>query len=187
MRVIAFTGMPGAGKSVAVESAKELDIPVTRMGDAIWAEVKERGLPLNESVVGTVASEMRSRKGPGIWAERTLERIEAFDADLVVIDGVRTMEEVDVFRNALGTDFFVVSIHAARDLRFVRLMERARPDDIKTREEFDARDSRELGWGIGKVIALADVVTVNHGDVGTLKDEVRDLLKRAREGEQLKG
>lgn len=181
MRVIAFTGMPGAGKSVAVEAAKELDVPVARMGDAVWAEVRARGLPLTEQIVGTVAGEMRSRKGPGVWAERTLEMLRETEADLAIIDGVRAIEEVEVFRDALGTDFFVVAVHASRDLRFARLMQRGRADDVKTRQEFEARDSRELGWGIGKVIALSDVVLVNHGDVGTLKEQVRDLLKRARE------
>ncbi|HEC81032.1 MAG TPA: hypothetical protein ENI42_01220, partial [Thermoplasmatales archaeon] len=38
MKTIAFTGMPGSGKTEAVKIAKELEIPVIRMGDCVWEE-----------------------------------------------------------------------------------------------------------------------------------------------------
>ena len=36
-------------------------------------------------------------------------------------------------------------------------------DAPRSREEFDARDERELSWGLGSLIALADVMIVNEG------------------------
>ncbi|HWG89885.1 MAG TPA: AAA family ATPase [Candidatus Thermoplasmatota archaeon] len=177
VKAIAFTGMPGAGKSIAVEVAHKVGLPVFRMGDAVWAEVQARGLPLTNESVGKVATEMRQKHGPGIWAERTVERIRATgNAGRVIIDGVRNPEEVDAFRRVLGHDFLLVAIHAAPSTRLQRLMERNRPDDVQDERQFHGRDERELAWGIGKVIALADVMIVNEDGVEELQEKVSRLL-----------
>lgn len=176
-RVLAFTGMPGAGKSLAVETARERDLPVVRMGDAIWAEVKHRGLDFNEENVGRVATEMRKSHGPGIWAERTLERIEDSNAEVVVIDGVRTLEEIDTLRSALGDEFTLVAVHASPETRRERLLERGREDDVVTEEGFRARDKRELSWGLGRAIALADIMIVNESTATAFRRKVERLLE----------
>lgn len=175
-RVVAFTGMPGAGKSLAVEVAREMDLPVVRMGDAVWAEVEARDLEFGEGNVGRVAHEMREAHGPGVWAERTLEMLEDVSGDEVVIDGVRSLAEVEVFRDALGEDFLLVAIHASPSTRRGRLLGRGREDDVADAAEFEARDARELAWGLGRVIALADVVLVNEGSEAAFRDEVREVL-----------
>ena len=177
MRAIAFTGMPGAGKTVAVDVARELGIPVVRMGDAVWDEVRNRGLPLVHEHVGRVATEMREKYGRGIWAERTSDKVLDLAVPTVVIDGVRTEEEVDVFRARLGHDFTLVAIHASPATRLRRILERQREDDARNAQEFHARDERELGWGIGRVIALADVMLVNEEHPERLAAQVREILK----------
>ena len=63
MKILAFTGMPCSGKTEAVKVAKEMDIPVIRMGDAVWREVKHQGLELNDKNVGDVANNMREKHG----------------------------------------------------------------------------------------------------------------------------
>lgn len=175
--VVAFTGMPGAGKSVAVAVAREMGLPVTRMGDAILAEVEARDLPKDETNVGKLASAMREDHGEGVWAERTLERIATLEGEPVVIDGVRTLAEVRMFRDALGDDFTLVAVHASPRTRRARLLDRGREDDVQDAAEFRARDERELGWGIGRVIALADVMLVNEDDLQGFRAEVRGLLE----------
>jgi dephospho-CoA kinase len=164
VRVVGFTGMPGSGKSLAAEVARERKVPVVRMGDCVWEEVKARGLPLNDEHVGTVAHEMRMLHGPGIWAERTLEKVRKSGAERVAIDGVRSMPEVAVFHHGLGKDFVLVAIHASPATRHQRLLARNREDEAQSLAALTARDSRELAWGIGDVIALADIVIVNEGE-----------------------
>ena len=77
MKIIAFAGMPFSGKSEAVRIAKEKNIPVIRMGDMVWDEVKKRGLELNDKNVGTIANEMRQKHGKDIWAKKTIERVKS--------------------------------------------------------------------------------------------------------------
>ena len=177
MRVVAFTGMPGAGKGVAAEVARKMDIPVFRMGDFIWEEVRRRSLPLDNGSVAEVAMQMRTDFGPGVWAEKTVDRIKQMHATMAVIDGVRSEAELEVFRHRLGHDFTLVAIHASRTTRQKRLMDRKREDDVRDEGEFMARDERELGWGLGRVVALADIMLVNEQSMPDLHQQVERVLR----------
>src|SRR5918911_75543 len=99
MRVVGFTGMPGAGEGGAAEVGRKMDIPVSRMGDFIWEEVRRRGLPLDNGSVAEVAMQMRTDFGPGVWAEKTVDRLLHLKPSLGVIDGVRSEAELEVFRH----------------------------------------------------------------------------------------
>lgn len=154
-----------------------MGLPVFRMGDVVWAEVRARGLDLAEGSVGRVANEMREKHGAGIWAERTLEQMRKTDAALVVIDGVRSPAEIDAFRAALGHDFHLVALHASQDTRLGRLLARHREDDVKDPDQFHGRDDRELAWGLGRAIALADAMVVNEGSIPDLEAQVESLLR----------
>lgn len=184
MRVVAFTGMPGAGKSEAVAVALARGVPVVRMGDFVWAETRARGLTLIDANVGKVANEMRATHGMDVWAQRTCDAIlrEHAAARLVVVDGVRNDEEVQTLRRRLGHGFELVAITAPPETRVERLMKRKRADDSATKEAILARDDRELGWGIAKSIALADHSVVNEGDLPSFRKAVGALLDRLLAG-----
>lgn len=175
IKVVAFAGMPGSGKTAAVKVAADRGVQVLRMGDAVWDEVKRQGLPLEAKVVGQVADEMRRTHGPDIWARRTLRKVDV-DAKLVVIDGLRSMAELQVFKNALGEDFILVHIHCPTEVRLERIKARGREDDTATEEAFRARDERELSWGVGEVLEEADVFISNTGTEQELRINVAYLL-----------
>jgi dephospho-CoA kinase len=175
MKIVAFAGMPGSGKTAAVKVALDRGIQVLRMGDSVWDEVKRRDLPLKAEVVGQVADEMRESHGPDVWARRTLRKVDP-DAKLVVIDGLRSMAELVVFKNALGNDFVVVHIQCPTDVRLERVTGRGREDDTASVEAFRARDERELSWGLGEVLEEADVVISNTGTEQELRINVAFLL-----------
>ena len=202
MRVIGFTGMPGSGKSEAMDVAKARRIPVVRMGDLIWEEVDRQGLPRDAANVGKVANAMRASHGKEVWAIRTCDRVRAIVADsegepdvaggapttvdedkarsarLVLIDGIRSHEEGETFRAQLGDDFTLGAIHTDPDHRFDRLVKRARADDSRDVSVLKARDERELGWGIARTIALADEMIVNDGSLEQFRQRVAKMLDR---------
>ena len=169
--------MPFSGKSEAVQIAKDLNIPVVRMGDAVWDEVKNRGLELNDKNVGLIADKMRKDHGMGIWARRTLDKIKSLDkTDIVVIDGIRNVEEIDRFKKELGKDFVVIAIEASDEKRHERAQSRGRRDDSKDINKIKERDKRELRWGLDVVIASADIVISNEGSINKFKNKVRKAL-----------
>jgi dephospho-CoA kinase/membrane-associated phospholipid phosphatase len=182
VRIIGFTGMPGSGKSEAMEVAKARGHPVVRMGDLIWEEVGRQGLPRDAKHVGEVASSMRERHGKDVWSRRTVERVRQVLAgaavSVVLIDGIRNFEEVDTFRKELGQQFVLVAIHTDPEHRFGRMIRRGRADDSPDVAVLRARDEREMGWGIARTIALADEMVVNDGSLEQFRARVAALLDR---------
>ena len=146
--------MPGAGKSTIANGLKSKNYEIINMGDAVREEAKKRNLEPTGQNLGKLMLELREKNGPGAIAELNLDKIKNSKSNVVVIDGVRSNEEIQVLRN-IGT-VKLLSIHASTDTRYSFLNERGRSDDPKNRENFDERDSREIGVGISAPIALAD-------------------------------
>ena len=179
MKIIAFTGMPFSGKSEAVKIAKEMKIPVIRMGDMVWEETEKRGLELNDKNVGMIADNMRKQYGMDIWAEKTLEKIKSIKVnEKIVIDGVRNIEEIETFEEKLGDDFLLIAVQVNDDLRYKRAMNRGREDDSMDLEMIKKRDKRELSWGLDNVIASSEIVVTNEGSQDEFRQKIRDILKK---------
>lgn len=175
VKVLFVTGMPAAGKEEFVQVAAGLGFSIVRMGDVVRDEARRRGLPITDAAVGGMAHEERLAHGFGIWAERTLPRLKG---ERIIVDGLRGKAELDVFRRALGDGLVVLAIHASRGTRYARVKRRLRADDAMSLETFKARDERELGWGLGDVIAAADLMIVNEGSLEQFRAEAKALLER---------
>jgi dephospho-CoA kinase len=179
MKIIAFTGMPASGKSEAVQLAKDKGLPVIRMGDLVWEETKRQGKPLDDKNVGEIAHSMREKHGMDIWAKRTVEKIRSLkQSPLLVIDGVRNVEEIEYFKQELGMDFLIIAIDAPDELRRKRAISRGRTDDSKNLKDLEERDKREIRWGLQKVIADADIVIPNNGSLEDFKKQVLTVFKK---------
>ncbi len=152
--IIAITGMPGAGKSTAAKALEAHGFKRITMGDVIREETQRRGLEPDEKNTGKVMLELREKYGPGAVAEVCLHKLKAMKESAVIVDGVRSYAEVEVF--AREGKVKVLAIHASRDRRFKLLTERGRSDAPSTRASFDERDKRELSIGVGIAVALAD-------------------------------
>lgn len=175
--VVGLTGMPGAGKSlVLVETAHQLGYDVVVMGDVIREETAKRGLELNPKNVGDVMLELRAKHGNNVIAEKCIEKIEQKKSSLVVVEGIRSLHEVEVFRNHFPK-FTLMAIHASPETRFKRLSNRGRSDDPKTWEVFHERDMRELSVGIGSAIAMAQFMIINESSQEVAKAKVKEALK----------
>lgn len=168
---VLIAGMPGSGKSIIVDVAKELNIPAYTMGDVVREETLKRYGTIAPELMVKTSKLLREEFGEDVIAVRTLERIRE-DHCIVLIDGVRSLKEVEFFRKH-GT-VVIIAVHASPGTRFKRLLERRRPGDPSNHEEFTRRDLTELGFGLGHVIALADYVIVNEG----LPEEAREKARR---------
>lgn len=173
VKAVAFTGMPGAGKSEAVRVAEELGIKIIRMGDAVREEVAKMGMEPTDENLGGIANFMREKYGKDIWARKCMDKIG--EEKIVVIDGIRNIEEVETFKKKID-NFILIAIHASPKTRYERIKERGRSDDAREIEKIKEREYRELSWGIGNVIAMADIVIVNEGDLEEFRKKVKELL-----------
>ena len=146
--------MPGAGKSTAARALEAHGFKRITMGDVIREETRRRGLEPDEKNTGKVMLELREKYGSGAVAEVCLHRLKAMKESVVIVDGVRSYAEVEVF--AREGKVKLLAIHASRDRRFKLLTERGRSDAPSTRASFEERDKRELSIGVGNAVALAD-------------------------------
>ena len=159
MLIIAITGMPGAGKTTVAKGLSTDGLKTVAMGDMIREETKRRNLFPNDQNMGAVMREMRERYGAGAVAELCMQSISPMNVNQVVVDGIRSMAEVEIFRKAGMVR--LLAIWASPKRRFELLKARGRTDDPVTIESFNTRDERELSIGIGGAIAMADAVLSN--------------------------
>ncbi|MCW6168149.1 MAG: flagellar hook-basal body complex protein FliE [Thermoplasmatales archaeon] len=172
--MLIVTGMPGAGKDEFVKVAKEFGFVDVHMGDTVKKHAALNNIPLIDSEIGKFATSERKAKGMDIWARRTAESIK--DPDKTVVDGLRNDEELAFFRDKFD-NVKVVAIYTNRQERFMRIIKRARQDDVRTEPEFYERDNRELGWGIGRTISLSDYMIVNDRSLEEFKEDVREFFR----------
>ncbi len=173
MKLIVVAGMPGAGKEEFLNVARDMGIPFLRMGDLVRELYPKRGDEDRDLTLGQFANIERERHGYNIWAKRALERM---SGNIYLIDGCRSMDEVLAYRS-LSDDVNIVAIHAPPKIRYDRLVKRQRDDAPRNVEEFDARDSREMGWGLADVIALSDHLIVNDGSLEKFREEASAYLR----------
>ncbi len=167
--VIAITGLPGSGKTIASDVAREMGLPVITMGDVIRERALREGVPPSRASVT-----LRLRGGTRAIANEVLRRIPR--SSVVVIDGVRSIREIEAIEDGLSVKVVLIYIVAPWKLRFERLLNRGRPDDPKTLEDFLMRDLRELRYGLGDLIARADYILVNDSSIEEFRERVRKLL-----------
>ncbi len=165
--------MPGSGKEEFIKVAIDLGFVVVRMGDLVREEVKRRGLDLDDASVGGLANNEREKYGMGIWALRTLPRI---NEPKVLVDGIRGIAEIEVFRGAYPDNLYVVSIEASDEVRYRRIKERGRKDATPAREHFNERDKREISWGLLEAMAEADHRILNEGSLEEYRKEAERVL-----------
>ena len=177
MKLVILTGMPGAGKSEVANAFQSAGIPVIVMGDIIRKEVERRGMDVNPENNKLVMLELRNRDGPGAVAIRCVESLRNSDSEIVVIEGCRSLAEVDIFDDCVD-EVCIVCVHSSPKARFLRLKQRSRKDDPQDWSTFRERDLREISVGLGAVIALSDIVVVNERTIEELRNESRTLVQR---------
>ena len=178
--VVGLAGMPGSGKSLVVETARELGYAIVVMGDVIREETAKRGLELTPQNVGKVMLQLREEGGNTVVAEKCIPKIEEQASSKVLVDGLRSLYEVEAFK-AHFAKFSLVAVHASPETRFNRLFNRRRSDDPSGWEVFRDRDMRELSVGLGNVIAMAEQMIVNDNSVEEVKAKVAETLRRIEE------
>jgi dephospho-CoA kinase len=175
MKVLGFCGLPGSGKSTALEAIAELGT-IIMMGDVIRNEAKKIGLLPTDENLGRIAKELRKNGGDEIVAEKCVELIKDNMKSPIFIDGIRSMAEIKVFRKYWN--FLVIAIVADEQLRYEWIGNRARIDDSSKKSDIKERDLREIGFGLEEVIKNADYIIENNSNLIDLKIKTKTLIMK---------
>lgn len=184
--IIGLIGTPGAGKGTTYEILNSL-IPLEKVtfSDLINEELKRRNLEIKRENLQKVANEERDKYGPGIWAERALERLAQTDG---VIDGIRSLGELRVLSR--DPNFFSLGIDAPQELRFMRCIKRNGEKDQLTYEQFQRLDNKDRGLSpdsgtleVDKCLSRADYLILNLTNESDLQAKV-ELFYQAINGKR---
>jgi dephospho-CoA kinase len=178
--VICLAGMPGSGKSIIVEVAKERGYDIVVMGDVIRGEAERRHLKPNPKNIGKIMLELRQIEGTAVIAKRCIPKIKQGIQRKVIIDGIRSLDEVEEFEKHFP-NLSLIAVHASPETRFSRVYRRQRSDDPETWEIFHEREIRELSVGLGNAIAMAEYIIIDEGELKAIKEKVREILRRVEE------
>ena len=173
MKVIAFCGLPGSGKTSAIESIKDLGYIIT-MGDIVRNEAKIRNLEYTGENLGKIAKELRKMGGQDIIAIKCVELIKSENKDIIFVDGIRSIAEIKIFRKFWK--FPLVAITVSEKIRFKRLFDRNRGDDPKTLSDLKLRDEREIEFGLMEILSIADYTIINDTSIEELKEKTRKII-----------
>jgi dephospho-CoA kinase len=176
MKLIAFVGMPASGKSEAAAIAKKLGIPVVNMGDVVREETARRGLTPTDENIGGTGTALRREDGMDVIAKRCIPKIRSIKSKIVVVDGIRNINEIEYYKNEFGNDFRLIAINTPFEIRFERVKKRARSDDMKSMDELKRRDEREKGWGLERAIEKAEINSDNTGSIEEFRKKMEQLL-----------
>ncbi len=178
--VLGVAGMPGSGKSLVVKAARENGYDAVVMGDIVRQEAESRSLEPNPENIGKIMLELREKEGKSVIAKRCIQKIEAAKEQKVVVDGIRSLNEVEEFKKRFAK-FSLVAVCASPETRFQRLYRRRRSDDADGWDVFHERDMRELSVGLGNAIAMAEYTVVNEEAPDVVSNRVKRVLWRVEE------
>lgn len=176
--IIATTGMGGCGKGEVLKYLEKKGFRSVVMRTVVEDEMRRKGVEVNNKNLREYATKMRKEKGMDVVAKMCVPIIRNLlkNEKAILVDGVRSYEEVELYRKEFGNDFILIAIFAPLKLRFERLKKRGREWDMRTLDELKWRDEVELGWGTGKSITLADFMVDNSGSLENLQRQIDKII-----------
>lgn len=177
LKILAFVGLTGSGKSTAVEYFTEKGYPKVYFGGVILDAMTEAGLEHTQENEKPFREEFRQKFGKDAVANKIVEQIQHLAAagqHRIIADGIYTWTEYKVLKKAFPGELELAAIVAPRRLRYHRLSQRTiRP---LTNTEAYGRDTAEIeNLEKGGPIAIADHYIINNGSIEHF-DEQLDAL-----------
>lgn len=181
VKIVAFVGLAGSGKSVAVEHLTSQGIPKVYFGGIIYKAMEEAGIEITWESQKVFREEIREKEGKDFVVKRIINEIRdliAAGQHRIVLDGLYTWSEYKILKHEFPGEMTVVAVVTPKHLRKTRLAQR--PERPMNSSEVDERDWAEIeNLEKGGPIAIADYFVHNDKDVAWLQQQLDDVLKQS--------
>lgn len=182
VKIVAFVGLAGSGKSSAVEYLTEKGYPKIYFGGIIYKAMEEAGIEITWESQQTFREEIRAKEGPDFVVKRAVKEIHNLvDAGQhrIVLDGLYTWTEYKILKHEFPGELTVIAIVTPKHLRKQRLAQR--PERPMTGAEVDERDWSEIEHlEKGGPIAIADYYLINNGDLDHFHEQIDSELDHVK-------
>ncbi|MBQ2660412.1 AAA family ATPase [Candidatus Saccharibacteria bacterium] len=181
VKILAFVGMSGSGKSVAVDYLTAKGVPKVYFGGMIYKEMERRGIERTEDGESEkkFREEIREKEGKD-WVvrqviEETKSLIEAGQRR-IVLDGVYSWTEYKILKHEFPGMLTFVAVVVDKKLRYKRVA--VRPNRPFNTAEIIERDRSEIeNLEKGGPIAAADYYILNDGTIAEMHEKTEEILK----------
>lgn len=178
---IGLVGTIGAGKDFASDYiVKKHGFQVISMGDLVREEASKQGLEHTRENLQNLSRRFTDKHGSKYWAYKVTEKILELGWEKVVINGMRRVQELEVYREKFASNFKLLLINADPKIRFKRLKIRRRPGDPKKWEDFVKQEKNELKlYGtFDETIRLADFTMKNESTPEQFFVQIDKLIEK---------
>ncbi len=176
--VIAILGMPGSGKTEAIEYLIAVyHLPKVYFGKVTFDEMQRRGLPINAANERSVREELREIHGEDYYANEIIRMIDqSEEGENILVESLYSWTEFQVLKRHFGDRLHTVAIYASPTLRHHRLT--TRPVRPLTKEEAEHRDASQIvRLEQGGPIAVADFLVQNEGTLSEMTERLDAIMK----------
>ena len=178
VKIVAFVGLAGSGKSSAVDYLTEKGYPKIYFGGIIYKAMEEAGVEITWESQQIFREEIREREGKDFIVKRAVKEARGLiDAGQkrIILDGLYTWSEYKILKHEFPGEITVIAIVTPKHLRKQRMANR--PERPMTSEEVDQRDWAEIeNIEKGGPIAIADHFIHNEGSLEKLHGEIDKVL-----------
>lgn len=180
LKIVAFVGLAGSGKSAAVEYLTEKGYPKIYFGGIFYKALKEAGItPGDWEPENAFRKELREKEGKDFIAVRAVK--EARDLigagqKRIILDGLYSWSEYKILKHEFPGELTTIAIVTPKHLRYQRMANR--PERPMTSEEVEQRDWKEIeDVEKGGPIAIADYFVHNDRDLDNLHSQLDAILR----------
>jgi len=186
LKILAFVGLAGSGKSTAVEHFTKKGYPKVYFGGVILEAMKEAGVEITPENEKRFREELREKHGKDVVANRIIEQIRNLanaGQHRIIADGLYTWTEYKIMKSAFPGELTLVAVVAPRHLRYHRLSQREyRP---LTSTEAYTRDQSEIeNLEKGGPIAISDHYVINDGKLDVFEAALESLAQETHFSER---
>lgn len=180
IKIIAFVGLAGSGKSSAVEYLTEKGHPKVYFGGIIYKAMQEAGIEITWDSQKKFREEIREKEGKDYVVKRAIKETRdliAVGQHRIVLDGLYSWSEYKILKHEFpGNEMTVIAIVTPKHVRKSRMVRR--PERPMTAKEVDQRDWAEIeNLEKGGPIAIADYFISNDSDLESLHKKLDTILR----------
>lgn len=166
--LVGISGRIAAGKTTAARELEGRGFAYARFSQVVDDEIRAMGSVPNRVSRQELGMRLHEINGQRWLCEKVLRKVEG--ASLVVIDGLRWVEDATFFHERFGPDFVHIHIDARTETREARY----RGDE--TRRSFEEADMQPVELEINALGRLAVSRVANDANVAAFLEKVSDVV-----------